>query len=205
LTIKIKWFYFFIILIAVFSCRKSISKEELITDQDSISTNLLNSKHKEVKLSAKAKIEVEDWIEYNKMDDFLKQYHNISLIDALFNANELSELAQQLKDTIRVEKFEIPSVKIRLNVLYNESLRLADMATISSISEEEIQRENEDILNAFSAINLKINNIIIQETLNDDVSKFIDEIKNSSKTEPQKEKPILKKSNKAKPKEEILK
>lgn len=166
---------------------------------------MLSTKHKEVKLDAKAKIEVEDWIEYKKMDDFLKQYHHISPIDALFNANELSELAQQLKDTIRVEKFKIPSVKIRLNVLYNESLRLADMATISSISEEEIQHENENILNAFSALNLKINNIIIQETLNDDVSKFIDEIKNSSQPEPQKKKPILVKSNKSKPKEEILK
>lgn len=166
---------------------------------------MLKTKHNEVKLNAKAKIEVEDWIEYKKMDDFLIQYHHISSIDALFNANELSELAQQLKDTIRVEKFEIPSVKIRLNVLYNESLRLADMATISSISEEEIKRENENILNAFSALNLKINNIIIQETLNDDMSKFIDEIKNSSKPEPQKEKPILIKPKKSKPKEKILK
>lgn len=194
-----------LVLIVVFSCRKTISKEELITDLDSIPTNMLKTKHNEVKLNAKAKIEVEDWIEYKKMDDFLIQYHHISSIDALFNANELSELAQQLKDTIRVEKFEIPSVKIRLNVLYNESLRLADMATISSISEEEIKRENENILNAFSALNLKINNIIIQETLNDDMSKFIDEIKNSSKPEPQKEKPILIKPKKSKPKEKILK
>lgn len=205
MTVKIKWLYFLLVLIVVFSCRKTISKEELITDLDSIPTNMLKTKHNEVKLNAKAKIEVEDWIEYKKMDDFLIQYHHISSIDALFNANELSELAQQLKDTIRVEKFEIPSVKIRLNVLYNESLRLADMATISSISEEEIKRENENILNAFSALNLKINNIIIQETLNDDMSKFIDEIKNSSKPEPQKEKPILIKPKKSKPKEKILK
>ena len=104
---KIKWLFFVILLIIVFSCRKSISNEEQNTNLDSISANLLITKHKEVKLNAKAKIEVEDWTEYNKMDEFLKQYHHISSIDALFNANELSELAQQLKDTIRVEKFEI--------------------------------------------------------------------------------------------------
>ena len=114
------------------------------------------------------------------MSEFIKQYENISSIDALFNANELSELAQQLKDTIRVKKFEIPSVKIRLNVLYSETLRLADMASISSISGEEIKNENENILNAFSALNLKINNVIIQENLNKDVSKFIEEIKKTA-------------------------
>jgi hypothetical protein len=202
---KIKWLFFVILMIIVFSCRKTISKEEENTNLDSISTNLLITKHREVKLNAKAKIVVEDWTEYNKMDDFLKQYHHISSIDALFNANELSELAQQLKDTIRVKKFEIPSVKIRLNVLYNETLRLADMATINNISEQEIYLENENILNAFSALNLKINNIIIQESLNDDVSKFVEEIKNSSNSDPQQEKPILVRPKKDSSKKEILK
>jgi hypothetical protein len=138
---------------------------------------MIKTDYIEVKLNPEAKIEVEDWTEYQKMNDFIGQYNNISMIDALFNANELSELAQQLKDTIRVKKFKIPSVKIRLNVLHSEALRLADMSSISSISEEEIKKENENILNAFSALNLKINNIIVQENLNEDVSKFIKEIK----------------------------
>jgi hypothetical protein len=178
---KIKWLFFGLLLILVFSCRKSISKEELTTASDSTNIKLLKTDYPEVKLNSEAKKEVEEWTEYQKMNDFIKQYRNISSIDALFNANELSELAQQLKDTIRVEKFEIPSVKIRLNVLHSETLRLADMASINNISEEEIKNENENILNAFSALNLKINNIIIQENLNSDVSKFIEEIKRTTK------------------------
>jgi len=178
---KIKWLFFGLLLMLVFSCRKSISKEELTTASDSTNIKLLKTNYPEVKLNSEAKKEVEEWTEYQKMNDFIKQYRNISSIDALFNANELSELAQQLKDTIRVEKFEIPSVKIRLNVLHSETLRLADMASINNISVEEIKNENENILNAFSALNLKINNIIIQENLNSDVSKFIEEIKRTAK------------------------
>jgi len=177
---KIKWFLFGFLLVLVFSCRKSISKEELVTASDSTAIKLLKPDYAEVELNPEAKKEVEDWTEYQKMNDFIKQYKNISAIDALFNANELSELAQQLKDTIRVEKFEIPSVKIRLNVLHSESLRLADMASINNISEEEIKNENENILNAFSALNLKINNILLQENLNYDVSEFIEEIKSDT-------------------------
>jgi hypothetical protein len=164
----------------IFSCRKSISKDELVTVTDSTATNILKMDHVVVELNPKAQKEVEDWTEYQKMNEFIKQYHNISAIDALFNANELSELAQQLKDTIRVEKFEIPSVKIRLNVLHSETLRLADMASINNVGEEEIKNENENILNAFSALNLKINNIIIQENLNKDVSEFIKEVKSTT-------------------------
>ena len=181
---KIKWFLIGLILIMVFSCRKSISKDEQITTADSTAVKLIKTNFIEVKLDPEAKREVEDWTEYQKMNDFIIQYKNISLIDALFNANELSELAQQLKDTIRVEKFEIPSVKIRLNVLHSETLRLADMASIPSISEEEIKNENDNILNAFSALNSKINNIIIQENLNEDVSKFIEEIKSTPTPTP---------------------
>ena len=170
----------------VFSCRKSIPKEELISIPDSTAIKLLKTDYEEVKLNPEAIKEVEEWTEYQKMNDFIKQYNSISVVDALFNANELSELAQQLKDTIRVKKFEIPSVKVRLNVLHSETLRLADMVSINSISEEEIKSENENILNAFSALNSKINNIIIQENLNEDVSKFIKEIK-SSKVQPSEE------------------
>jgi hypothetical protein len=182
---KIKWLLFIVLVVMVFSCRKSISKEELTTVLDSTTTNLIKTDHLEVKLNTEAQKLVEDWTEYQKMNEFIKQYHNISAIDALFNANELSELAQQLKDTIRVEKFEIPSVKIRLNVLHSETLRLADMASINNIAEEEIKNENENILNAFSALNIKINNIIIQENLNQDVSEFIEEIKSTTTSSPE--------------------
>lgn len=178
---KIKYVFYIFLLISISSCNKTTSKKELeAVVKDTIKTNKIKIIHNEIKLNSKAKKAVENWTEYQKIDEFIKQFSNISMTDALFNANELSELAQQLKDTIRVEKFKISSVKIRLNVLHNETLRLADMATINNISEKEVQKENENILNAFSALNLKINNIISQENLNSKVEEFIEEVINSS-------------------------
>ena len=181
---KIHLTFLIILLALASSCRKSISSEEQTNVLDSIPKKLIKAEHVMVKLNSMANKEVENWTEYKKMDDFIQQYYSISKTDAIFNAMELSELAQQLKDTIRVEKFEIPSVKIRLNVLHTETLRLADMATIPNISEIEVKKENENILHAFSALNLKLNNIIDQENLNQNVSEFINEVKNTTINEP---------------------
>lgn len=165
------------------SCKNSPKEKILLPEKDTIKTKPVQIKYTEVKLNPKAKKLVKDWIEYQNVDTFILQYHHISSTDALFNAKELSEFAQQLKDSIRIEKFQISSVKIRLNVLYNETLRLADMATINNISEKEVLEESENILNAYSALNLKINNLIKQDHLNSEINVFIEEVINSSNSD----------------------
>ncbi len=171
-----------ILFASLLSCNRTTSKKEIEVVQDTIKTSKIKAVYTEIKLNSKAKKAVENWIEYQKIDEFIVQFHNISLTDAIFNANELAELSQQLKDSIRVEKFKTSSVKIRLNVLHNETLRLSDLATIPKISELEIQKENENILNAYSALNLKINNIIRQENLNNELDEFIEQVSNSTNT-----------------------
>ena len=171
-----KKFIFLVLIITVFSCEKSIPEKDKEIVRDSLIGNTSTLNHPIVKLTSKAKILVENWDEYQNMDELLKQYQSISASLALLNAKELSVLARQLKDSIRVEKLKIPSVKIRLNVLHNETLRLADMETIPSITEAEVSEENKNILNAYSAINLKINNVVNQENLNEEVSSFVDEV-----------------------------
>jgi hypothetical protein len=177
---SIKSIFFIFIIVITFSCDKKTSKKNILIKKDIIQISKIRTNNIEVKLNSKAKKTVANWSEYQNFDEFLIQYRNISSSDALLNANELSKLAKQLKDSIRIEKFQIPSVKIRLNVLHNETLRLADMSTINNISETDVFNENKSILNAFSALNLKINNLISQENLNSDVDEFIDEIINSS-------------------------
>jgi len=172
----LKNLFFILFVVLFFSCKKATTADEILTVNDSIQTNSIVPKSSLVPLTRESQLEVENWEEYQKLNDFLAQYKNITMRDALFNAKDLANLAQQLKDSIRIEKFKIPSVKIRLNVLHNETLRLADMAEIKTISEQEVIEENENILNAFSALNLKINNLISQENLNSDVDEFIQEI-----------------------------
>lgn len=172
----LKNLFFILFVVLFFSCKKATTTAEILTVNDSIQTNAIVPKSSLVPLTRESQLEVENWEEYQKLNDFLAQYKNITMRDALFNAKDLANLAQQLKDSIRIEKFKTPSVKIRLNVLHNETLRLADMAEIKTISEQEVIEENENILNAFSALNLKINNLISQENLNSDVDEFIQEI-----------------------------
>ncbi len=177
---SIKNIFFIFIILLIISCDKKTSKDNIIIQKDTTLTKKAIAINIEVKLNSKAKKIVENWKEYQNFDKFIIQYRNISSSDGFLNADELSELAQQLKDSIRIEEFQIPSVRIRLNVLYNETLRLADMSTIKNMTEIDFINENKNILNAFSALNSKINNIINQENLNSEVSKFIDEIINSS-------------------------
>jgi hypothetical protein len=106
-----------------------------------------------------AKRALETWNEYNDVDDFIIKYYNISIMEALLNAQELSDLVKLMRDTIRVENLDKLNVIARFNVLHNETLRLADMANIPSIKDEEVNEEVTRILEVFSAVNSKINTI----------------------------------------------
>lgn len=165
-----------LLILTFLSCDKKESPQVELTTTDTLTTSITKIHSPIIKLNAKANKMVENWGEYQKLDEFIQQYTNISTSSALLNAKELSELSQQLKDSIRIEKLDIPSVRIRLNVLHNETLRLADMSTINQITNSEIIQENKNILEAYSALNLKINNITSQEKLNKDVDEFIEEI-----------------------------
>ena len=116
-------------------------------------------------LIPKAKKAVSEWKEYNDVDEFMLKYYNISNSEALNYAEELSELVQLMKDTVRVEKLKELNITARFNVLHNEALRLADMATIPSITNEEVKEEVLKIVEVFSAVNQKINTIYKAEEL----------------------------------------
>ena len=166
----------FIILFTIVSCNDSNSKKELIPEQKSKPANHTKTKNAIIDLSPKAKKMTQNWMEYQNINEYIQQYKDISITNSLLNAKHLAELTQQLKDSIRIEKLDNSSVKIRLNVLNNEALRLADMATINQITEKEVILENKNILNAYSALNIKINNIVSQENLNSQLKAFIDEV-----------------------------
>ncbi|UMB53386.1 hypothetical protein MKD41_13745 [Lutibacter sp. A64] len=164
-----RYLYSFLIIILFFnfSCIKTKKVEEVASEAGTLvvdTTDRIINNTSET-LIPEAKQTIKDWKEYQKLDQFMLKYYNVTNFEALNNAKELSELVQQLKDSIRIDKLKTPNVVARFNVLHNETLRLADMATISSITKEEVKEEVKKIIDLFSAVNSKINTIYTAETL----------------------------------------
>ena len=153
----------FILILLLISCK---NKDKVDQDTAAINQQILSTIKSDkpiTTLNNESKDLVVTWPEYHNFNELIDQYQEITVSEALLNSVELSKLAKQLKDSIRIEKLNIPEVKIRLNVLYSETLRLADMSSIPTISKESVEQENNNMINAFSALNLKINNMNLQE------------------------------------------
>jgi hypothetical protein len=155
-----------IILLLNFSCNRNKETAEVSEKSDSLKfdANRIENRIGET-LSPDAKVALDNWKEYEDVDELLLKYYSITTLEALTDAKELSELVKLMKDSIRVEELQKQNIIARINVLHNETLRLADMATISSISKEEVKEEVGNIVSIYSAINSKINTIYQAESL----------------------------------------
>ena len=117
------------------------------------------------KIHAKYQPEIEEWQEYENLSVFLNQFASISPNDALNNSRELNDLAKNLVDSLKPVIFETPAFSARVNLLYNQTLRLFDMSSIPAIKANEVNNHIDKVLNAFSSINSKINTTLKQREL----------------------------------------
>lgn len=166
--------YSIILCLLFFSCNttkkkpvESQNKTEITTQEIKKVTNSIG----EV-LSPEARTLVNNWKEYKNIENVISEYYSITTKDATFKAHELVKLSQQLKDSIRIEDFKTPDVKTRLNVLYNNAMRLSDMDSIPEIENKEIVNQIINTLHTFSSINSKINNIINKKNLEKELEDF---------------------------------
>lgn len=118
-----------------------------------------------ITLSRVSREAIKDWSEFEEVDDFIINYYNISVSDALSLSSELNDLVTLMRDSIRVEKLRIAPINSRLNVLQNETLRLRDMSKISSITSEEVTKEVKSILEVYDSFLSRINTIYKAEEL----------------------------------------
>ncbi len=158
--------FLLIILLLNFSCNRNKETALVSEKADSlkIDVNRIENKIGET-LIPEAKTAMDNWKEYRDVDELILKYYSITNLEALSNAQELAELVKRLKDSLRVEKLQKANIIARINVLHNETLRLADMANIPSISKAEVKDEVSNIVSIYSAINSKINTIYQAETL----------------------------------------
>ena len=153
-----KYIYLLVILVFTFSCQNNEGKDTekkpkplmSIAEMHTATENVLSSYLKEVK----------DWNELQDIDSFFVKFRKITPNEALSNAIELKDLIKRLKDSVKPEKFKIPSLTARINILYNEALRLADLTRIGAIKAPEVNTQLDKTMEAFSNINTKINSIL---------------------------------------------
>ncbi len=113
---------------------------------------------------------VSNWMPYTQLRSFMKVFDNTSTNEALTNALELKGLLKTLKEGTPPVVFNSPSFKARINVLHSEGLRLADMTYISAITSEEVRAQVTKIMEAYSALNAKINALLLQLTLEERIT-----------------------------------
>ena len=166
----------------IFSCGKP--QENSINTVQPSEYSLTQKHTKPVEISKNAKKKVERWKEYQELSEFIQKFNAISPNDALTNARGLNVLVKSLNDSIKPIFIESPAFSARVNLLFNEVLRLYDMSTISSIKVEEVNIQVQKILDAYASMNAKINTVVQQETLDREVenSKF-DKVINSKGNE----------------------
>ncbi|WP_339341388.1 hypothetical protein [uncultured Polaribacter sp.] len=152
-----KYIYLLVILVFTFSCQNNEGKDTVkkpkplmsIAEMHTATENVLSTHLKEVK----------DWNELQDIDSFFVKFRKITPNEALSNAIELKDLIKHLNDSVP-EKFKIPSLTARINILYNEALRLADLTRIGAIKAQEVNTQVDKTMAAFSNINTKINSIL---------------------------------------------
>jgi hypothetical protein len=154
----VKYIYLLVLLVFTFSCQNNEGKNAekkpkplmSIAEMHTATENILSAHLKEVK----------DWNALKDIDSFFVKFRKITPNEALSNAIELKDLIKRLKDSVKPEKFKIPSLTARINILYNEALRLADLTRIGAIKAPEVNTQVDKTMAAFSNINTKINTIL---------------------------------------------
>lgn len=162
--------FFILILFAFVGCNKKQTNPPATAAQDSLevsSKKTISSIGES--LNSNAKRATKNWEEYHLLDDMMTRFYAISNAEALSNSKELSELAKNIKDSIRIKRLQTPAFKARLNLFYSECKRLEDMNNIVAITPDEVTFEIRNILNAFSGVNAKLNSIYAIEKLENEL------------------------------------
>ena len=162
-----------IICLIILGCSKPTNQQQQTKPELAQGDNQLNITHSigEV-LDPEAKSIVASWQEYQKVEALISEFYNISTDQALQKSSELAEATQQLRDSVRVERFLQPDLQMRLNVMNNIALRINDMNDISQIDPKEISDEVGNLMQLFSSINRRLNNIVRREALEKELKPF---------------------------------
>jgi hypothetical protein len=172
----LKYVLTFLTIVLLFSCDKKQANSKQEQDDVKPLLSIINEYSSIIKIDTAFSKNIEEWEELKTVGEFLSRFKKVSPNEILSNALELKDLVKSLTDSIHPQLFNTGSFNARVNILYNESLRLADMTTIPSINAEEVNYQTEKIIGAFSALNSKVNSVLSKKRFEDAIEvdvKFI--------------------------------
>ncbi|MDO6675408.1 hypothetical protein MK851_09865 [Tenacibaculum sp. 1B UA] len=152
----------------VTSCEKKEKQKEVLPTKTEMNISVKHTDYSEI--NEKYIDEIKPWKEYFTVEDFLQELKNTTPIEALNNALELKTLTKQFKDSLNIEILKTPAFKARINVFENETLRLADMTFIPSISAHQVNSQVEKIMMLFSSVNDKINTVYTKKKFDSEIN-----------------------------------
>lgn len=156
----IKQLIFIGISILFLGCRQNannIPVETKISKNDTLTKIFSQS----VFLTDPARKDINEWKHYEEFENIINQFYKTTPSKATLLAKDLSDVLVKIKDSIKIEKLNRPDVIARFNILNNEALRLNDMGTISTITDEETIEKIENIVYAYESIISKINQVYL--------------------------------------------
>ncbi|MDP2089810.1 MAG: hypothetical protein Q8J84_10470 [Flavobacteriaceae bacterium] len=164
----IKQLIFIGIILLFYSCNQTPKKPKNIINNDTIS--VVQKTHiKSIFLSESARKELIELKHFDEFEKTIEQFYNSTPAEAKLNAKDLSDIIIRIKDSITIQKIDRPDVKARFNILHNEALRLLDMSSINSISNDEVNSKIENIIYAYESIIAKINQVYLMNVNEDNV------------------------------------
>ncbi len=135
-------------------------KETIVSNMDEKNSYSLSE------LDSFSSKKIKKWKEYFDMNDFLKEYKEITGKEALDNSHELKELVKIAKDSNDVKDLQTAAFRARMNVFENEVLRLADLTYITTISAKEVEKQIKNVFLTFKSLNSKIENTYKKQQFN---------------------------------------
>lgn len=111
------------------------------------------------------------WRAYFRLSAFADEhFRSVSPRQALDHAQEFLDLVQELRTSLELPALRTQPVRARLNTLHSEVLRLKDMAEITAIKPEAVQRQIQKMVAVFNALNSKINAVYARQKLDENLS-----------------------------------
>jgi hypothetical protein len=163
----VKYIYFLLLSFLITSCGDKLKKEEVKKPKPLM--GLMETHRATENINTVFFKEVKDWNELKAIDSFFVKFRKISPNEILSNAVELKDLIKNLKDSIKPNRFNILSLDARINILYTEALRLADLIDIGAINAAEVNTQLDKTMIAFSNVNTKINTILEKISFEDEI------------------------------------